>query len=227
MYPSARPKKYVINALSAVSSAVLLSIVHAYPRFWFVSLFALVPFLWRLCYLTRRGSIALGIMLATSFALITGITELSINPTIFIFRLISLNAAFIMFGYGVNRIRKSYGFDPLAIALIWFPIEYVLISFANLGGVFSISQPGSKTVVGFYSLFGLVLGSLAVVLVNTLILLFLRYARGRLCPTRDFIRKKPDGYYPRPGYIIIKNFRDFFLGPRAPPRDYSFKYFNS
>lgn len=219
----AYPKVWIFNILSALSSAALLSLVHANPDFWFVSLFALIPFLWRLCHVGRVGSIATGIMLATFFAFITGLTELSVDPAYFIFRMVSLNAAFIVFTLGVDRVKRSFGFDPLAIALIWFPIEYILISFANLGGVFSISQPGSKIVVEFCSLFGLVLVSLIVVLVNALILWFLEYARERIRPTYNVAKKKPKKHYPQFSQVVIEKYLNFLSGPRAPPPHYGFQ----
>jgi len=161
--------------LAAAGSAILLSFARVYPVLWFISLFALVPFLWQLCHVSLRGAALLGAMLATFFVCATSVSDLVFAPKIFLFKLLTLNVAFAVFVVTINRVRKALGFNPLFIALLWFPIEYVLIHYAHLGTIFSTSNSGSSLVIGFCSLFGILLGSLAIVLSNSLLLLILRY----------------------------------------------------
>jgi len=213
----AHPTTRVLNSLAALGSAILLSIAHANPDYWFVSLFALIPFLWRVCYVDAKGSIVLAIMLSTFFVLLTCFYQLMAYPAVFLFKLLSLNATFIVFAFGINRLKKSLGFDPLGIALIWFPIEYILISFANLGGVFSISEPGSKIVSGSCSLFGLILGSLIVVLINAVILWLLKYVIEKIRKKSDYLKKKSQRVYPRLSRAIFERCRCCLPKPRSPP----------
>ncbi|MFH2057182.1 MAG: hypothetical protein ABIJ61_14585 [bacterium] len=161
--------------LAAAGSAALLSAARVSPALWFISLFALVPFLWRLCHVSLRGAAILGAMLATFFVCATGMSDLVLAPQTFLFKLLALNAAFAVFAVTVNRVRKAFGDDPLLIALLWFPIEYALIHYAHLGTMFPISSSGSSLMIWFCSLFGILLGSLVIILSNSLLLLILRY----------------------------------------------------
>ena len=61
---SDRSLRLLNHFLFAGGSALILSIAHIYPEYWFVSLFALVPFLWRVTRANLPDSILLGIILA-------------------------------------------------------------------------------------------------------------------------------------------------------------------
>ena len=159
-----------VSFLCAAGSAILLSFTHVFGELWFVSFFALVPFLWRLRHVNLRGAIWLGMMLATFFVCATSVSDLILAPKIFLLKLFSLNIAFALFGLLINSARKRLGFDPLFVALLWFPMEYLLIRYAGLETVFSVSNSGSSLIIGFCSLFGILAASLAIVLGNCLLL---------------------------------------------------------
>ena len=203
--------------LAAAGSAILLSFARVYPELWFISLFALVPFLWRLCHVSLRGAIALGMMLATFFVFATSASDLILAPKIFLLKLFSLNIAFALFGLAVSRVKKSLGFDPLFIALLWFPIEYVLIHYAHLGAIFSISNSGSSLIIGFYSLFGILLGSLVIVLGNSLILLIVRYLGQWIISRRELLIESNKKTYPPFDEVILERRWYYFPDVRAPP----------
>jgi hypothetical protein len=179
------------NFFAAAGSAILLSFARVYPELWFISLFALVPFLWRLCHVSLKGAIFLGLMLATFFVCATSVSDLVFAPKLFPLKLFALNLVFTAFALIINSTRKYLGFDPLFIALLWCPLEYVLTEYAGFGTIFSISNSGSSLVIGFCSLFGILLGSLAIVLGNSLLVLILIYvgqwilASNRLLTVRD------------------------------------------
>ena len=206
-----------LSFLCAAGSAILLSFAHVFGELWFISLFALVPFLWRLCHVNLRGAISLGMMLATFFVCATSVSDLIFAPKIFLLKLLSLNIAFALFALAIHRARKAFGFDPLFIALLWFPMEYVLIHYAHLGTIFSISNSGSSLVIGFYSLFGILLGSLAIVLGNSLLLLILRYVRRWILSGKDLLTAGDKEVYPLIDEVILERRWYYFPDIRAPP----------
>ena len=206
-----------LSFLCAAGSAILLSFAHVFGELWFISLFALVPFLWRLCHVNLRGAVSLGMMLATFFVCATSVSDLIFAPKIFLLKLLSLNIAFALFALAIHRARKAFGFDPLFIALLWFPMEYVLIHYAHLGTIFSISNSGSSLMIGFCSLFGILLGSLVIVLGNPLLLLILRYVGQWILSCKQSVTGCDNKSYPLLDEVILERRWYYFPDVRAPP----------
>ncbi len=206
-----------LSFLCAAGSAILLSFAHVFGELWFISLFALVPFLWRLCHVNLRGAVSLGMMLATFFVCATSVSDLIFAPKVFLLKLLSLNIAFALFALVVHRARKHLGFDPLFIALLWFPMEYVLIHYAHLGAIFSISNSGSSLMIGFCSLFGILLGSLVIVLGNSLLLLILRYVGQWIFSHNEFLIESDNKSYSLFDEVILERRRYYFPDVRDPP----------
>ncbi len=205
------------NFVPAAGSAILLTFAHVHPEFWFISLFALVPFLWRLCHVNRKGALALGIILATTYVFATSTGDLLFAPKTFLFKLFSLNIAFALFSLAINRVKKALGFDPLFIALLWFPMEYLLIQYAHLGHIFSISFTGPSLIIGFSSLFGILLGSLVIVLGNSLILLFVRYVEQWVSSNENSVTESDKESYAPLDEVILERSWYYFPPPRSPP----------
>lgn len=206
-----------VSFLAAASSAILLSFAHVFGELWFISLFALVPFLWRLCYVNLRGAVSLGMMLATFFVFATSVSELILAPKIFLLKLLVLNAVFAIFSLVVSRAKKYLGFDPLFIALLWFPMEYVLIHYAHLGTIFSISNSSSSLIIGFCSLFGILLGSLVIILGNSLILLIVRYLGQWILSREKPLTDSEKRTYSPLDEVILEGRWHYFPDVRAPP----------
>ncbi len=206
-----------LSFLAAAGSAILLSFARVFSELWFISLFALVPFLWRLCHVRLRGALFLGTMLATFFVCATSVSDLIFAPKIFLLKLFSLNIAFALFGLVINRVKKSLGFDPLFIALLWFPMEYVLIHYAGLGNLFSVSNNGSSLIVGFCSLFGILLASLAIVLINSLTLMVIKYVGQRLASDNISLSISDKKTYCLSHEVILERGWYYFSDIRAPP----------
>jgi len=206
------------NFVPAAGSAILLAFAHVHPELWFISLFALVPFLWRLNRVSLKGAISLGVILATTYVFATSTSDLLFAPKTFLFKLFALNVAFALFGLAINRVRRLLGFDPLFIALLWFPIEYVLIHYAHLGAIFLISNSGSSLIIGFYSLFGILLGSLAIVLGNSLFLLILQHVGQWISSCSEFLTGSDNN--PRSVFDEVTLERRWycFPQPRSPPQ---------
>jgi apolipoprotein N-acyltransferase len=167
--------RYLALFLSAGSSALLLSIAHLRPELWFLSLFALVPLLWRLNRTSLAGSILLGVILACCYAFVTFISEALIAPGSFLLNLLLLSLVFSIFGMAVYVVRKYIGFSPIFIAAIWVPLEYILIRYPGMGGVLISQTADSSGLLRFASLFGILMISFFIMLVNSILLVLIEY----------------------------------------------------
>lgn len=205
------------NFLCAGSSALLISAAHLYPEFWFVSLFALIPFLWRAIRVSLFESIILGGLLAASYSFVAFRLESWATPGAFLFTLVSLIALFALYGTVVNRIKKHHSFNVIFIAALWLPLEYALSHYAGMESLFASSPDKTGLPVRIGSLFGMLMISFIIVLINSLILIILRqvaqvlFSRGRLSIPDD---KRP---YPPFKEIILERRWYYFPDVRAPP----------
>lgn len=168
------------NLLCAGSSAILLTFAHVHAELWFVALFALVPFLWRLPSLGRFQSALLGMMLASVYMIASSVGELSVSPVAFAYKLAGVNVIFALFGLAINRLSKLMGFNPLIIALVWFPLGFVLAGLGGSSEGMLIGQAGGELLVGFGSLMGVLFWSALIILANGLIILLAHFIQRRL-----------------------------------------------
>ena len=211
--------RFLESFLCAGSSALLISAAHLYPEFWFVSLFALIPFLWRAIRVSLFESIILGGLLAASYCFVSFRLELWATPGAFLFTLVGLIALFALYGTVVNRIKKYIGFNVIFIAALWLPLEYTLSHYAGLESLFASSpdKTGLPVLLRIGSLFGMLMISFVVVLINSLILVILRHvaqvllSRGTLSIPDD---KRP--YLPFKEIILERRWY-YFPDVRAPP----------
>ncbi len=167
--------RLLAHFICAGTSALILSIAHIYPEYWFISLFALVPLLWQLNRTTLAGSILLGVILAGCYAFVAFIGEALAAPADFLLNLLLLSLVFSIFGMAVNGAKKYIGFNPVFVAAIWVPLEYFLIRYPGMGGVLSFPTADSSELIRFASLFGLLMISFFIVLVNSIILMLIEY----------------------------------------------------
>jgi hypothetical protein len=181
--------------ICAGTSALILSISHIHPECWFISFFALIPFLWRLKRAGLFGSILLGFIMAVCYAFVALTGEALTAPGSFLLNLLFLSLVFSTFGIAVNRIKTYIGFNPVFIAALWLPLEYILTHYTALGSIFSLSNAGSGFVVRFGSLFGFLMISFFIVLINSISILIIEYAGRKFistvksktrCPATDF-----------------------------------------
>ena len=204
-----------VDVLCAVGSAILLSFTRVHPEFWFISLFALVPFLWRLRHISLRGAAALGMMLATFFVFLTSGGELLIAPKIFLLKLFSLNLAFALFGLAVHWTKKTLRFELLLVPLLWLPMEYALIRYAGLGSLFSVSGP--TLLEGFPLLFGALLTSFIIILINSLTLMFLEYVKEKILNRKRLPTARDNKFCLLFNEIILERSWYNFPDIRSPP----------
>ncbi len=209
--------RFLVNFLCAGSSALFLSIINQYPEFWFISMFALVPFLWRVIKETLSGSVLLSIILASCYIFIAYSHEIAVYPSTFLFKFICINFIVSVFGVAVNRINRYLGFNPIFIAILWLPLEYGLTHYAGFETIFAFTQSGSGFVLRLASLFGFLIVSFCIILINSLILMLFEHAYSKGCSNSKFRFSKEKLYYLCSGNILpLKNWY-YVLNPRAPP----------
>jgi len=158
----------------------MLTFAHVHAHLWFVALFALVPFLWRLPSLNRGQSPLLGMMLATVYMVAANAGELSVAPLAFVYKLAAINLIFGLFGLAINQLSKRMGFNPLVIALVWFPLGFLLAGLGGPSESLLIGQTGGELMVGFGSLMGVLLGSALILMANGLVILLAHFIQRRL-----------------------------------------------
>lgn len=209
--------QFLEDFLGAGTSAVILSIAHIYPAYWFVSLFALLPLFWRLTRANFNRSIVLGISLASCYAFVAFFGEILKSPHTFLLKLLVLCFIFSAFGVAVNRTKRYLGFNAFLIPFLWLPLEYILDHYAHLGSIFTFPQINSTLLIRIGSLFGVLMISFVVVLINSLILILLKHVIQAL-KTRDSFPKREDKrvYFPFKGITLQKRWY-YFNDPRSPP----------
>jgi len=209
--------RFMLYFLCAGSSALLLSIAHQYPVVWFISMFALVPFLWRVINGNISGSIILSVIFASCYMLIAYPDEIVISPSAFLIKFIFLNFIFSVFGISVNRISRHFGFNPVFIAALWLPLEYILIHYAGFETIFTFTGSGSGFVLRLASLFGFLIVSFCIILINSIILMFLEHVYFKGFSSGKFRFSKERFFYLRSeNNFPLRNW-NYTLNPRAPP----------
>jgi apolipoprotein N-acyltransferase len=169
--------------LAAGSSAFFLSLVHLHLEFWFLSLFALVPYLWRLKGAGLIDSAALGLILAACLSSVVFVEDLRAAPEAFLFKLLVLSFILSLFGIIVNRIKKHLGYCPVFIAALWLPLEYCLIRYTGAGILLDLRAADSGWLARIASLFGLLGVSFFIVLVNSVSVLIIEYVGRKIFST--------------------------------------------
>jgi apolipoprotein N-acyltransferase len=206
------------NVICAGSSGIILAFAHIHPELWPVSFIALLPFLWRLNNVGRRGAVGLGLILASTYLFATCLSDLMLAPAIFLIKLLSLNIAFAIFAYAINRLKRHVGFNSIVIVLLWLPLGFVLIHSVGMGDILSIPHTGSNLIIGFGSLIGVLLGSLIIILGNSLILLYVRYIERKISSGRIFLPAvSKERKYPPTENIVVERICYFLPEPRSPP----------
>jgi len=209
--------RLLVYFLCAGSSALFLSIAHQYSGLWFISMFALVSFLWRVIKETLFGSVLLSVILASCYVFIAYPDEIIVSPSAFLVKFICLNFIVSVFGIGVNRINRYFGFNPIFIAVLWLPLEYGLTHYAGFDTIFAFANSGSGFVLRLASLFGFLIVSFCVILINSLILMMFEHTCFKGCSNSRFrFSKEKLFYWHFEDILPLKNLY-YILDPRAPP----------
>lgn len=212
-----RTLQFLEDLLGAGSAAFILSVAHIYPAYWFISFFALLPFFWRLTRASLGRSLVLGISLAVCYAFVAFLGEALLSPPTFLLKVLFLSLVFSAFGIAVNRAKKYLGFNAFLIAVLWVPLEYLLTRYAHLSSIFAFPEVNSTLLIRIGSLFGILMVSFVVVLINSLILILLKRVVQALSSTAKFPAREDKRPYPLFKEIILQKRWYYFADPRAPP----------
>ncbi len=209
--------QFLEDFLGAGTSALILSVAHIYPAYWFISLFALLPLFWRLTRANLTRSVVLGISLAGCYAFVAFFAEVLLFPWTFLVKFLLLSLIFSAFAITVNRTKKYLGFNAFLIPFLWLPLEYVLSHYAHLGSIFAFPEVNSILLIRIGSLFGVLMISFVVVLINSLFLILLKRLVQALSSRKTLPVKEDKGLYPAFKHIILQKRWYDFHDPRAPP----------
>jgi hypothetical protein len=204
--------------LCAGASALFLALANMYETLWLVSFVALVPFFWWTSRTSSyTGATWAGLVMGLCLGLATNGDPAFTAPGAVIQRVIVLAAVFGAFGYLVCWTERKMGFSPVAIALLWFPLEYAFMCLAGSGTIMTLSPAGTILSVDVLTVVGFLLGSFVVVLVNGLNLLLMRFIYGVLHATEKSNPRPRKLLLRRPTHLLIRN--DWFEYPDglSPP----------
>ncbi|HWR81717.1 MAG TPA: hypothetical protein VN285_00285 [Candidatus Deferrimicrobium sp.] len=214
-----------VSFLCAGSSALLVALAHLHPRLWWLSLFALVPFLWRAVNVKLVEAAALGALLAVAYGFVAFPPESLAHPLASLLKLGGLSVLFAVYGAGVNLIGRRIGLNAIFIAALWLPLEYALSHYTGLQNFLTFtSSPAvwqdASLLVRIASLFGVLMISFVVVLVNMLLLLVLRSVIHALRSREALVFKNARNFISIFTEPIFKRGWHYFPDRRAPPIAY-------
>jgi apolipoprotein N-acyltransferase len=203
----------------AGTSALLLLIANLFPDYWFFSLFALTPFLYRVIKASPSESLRLGILFGFSFF---AVSEFGGSGFVGVIHelplLISGTGIFGLFGWAVGWARKRWGFNPSIVALLWVGLEIGLVKLGFINGLFGKAEFSHSFFSGLVTLFGFLTVSAIIVLFNSLlVLLFIKTLevtrpRGKILQKKEKIWSLlfTPGIFSQKVYLVPEG--------RAPPR---------
>jgi hypothetical protein len=157
----------------AGSSAVLLLLVNLFPQYWYVSFFALTPFLFRIIKAAPAESLRLGFLFGLSFFAVSIIDSPLGYPVPPLLKLLCGTALFALFGWSVGWARHRWGFNPAIVALAWVGLEVGLASLGLVRGLLGETGLSHPFFGGLFALFGFLSVSAIIVLLNSLLVLLI------------------------------------------------------
>ena len=155
----------------AGTSALLLLIARLLPYYWYFSLFALVPFLYRIIKTTPTESLRLGILLGISYFAVSVTDSLSVSPISSLLKLFLGTGLFAIFGWTVGWARKYWGFNPSIVTILWAGLEISLTKLGFANGILGKTRFSDPFLDGLVGLFGFLIVSAIIVLLDSLLVL--------------------------------------------------------
>jgi uncharacterized membrane protein len=155
----------------AGSSALFLLFANLFPNSWYFSFFALVPFLLRTIKASPGESLRLGFLFGLSFFTVSVIDSLTISPVSSVLKLLSGIGLFALFGWAVGYARNRWGFNPSIVAVLWVGLEVGLVKLGFVSGIFGKAEFSHPLLHGMVGLFGFLVASAIIVLLNSLLVL--------------------------------------------------------
>lgn len=215
----AKPSKeaWCESFLFAGISALLLLLASFFSEYSFLSLIALTPFLYRISKADLSESIRLGFLLGLAFLSVTFANTLVTDTLPATLKLLYGTALFTLFSWTLWRARTAFGFNPIITALIWVGFELAAVKLGLVRGLLGSAEFSNQHLSGLVLLFGFIIVSFVIVLLNSLLLIAvekavsLAEARG----TASCESGRIWDLYFSPGLFVQK----FYLVPdvRGPP----------
>ncbi|UCC79705.1 MAG: hypothetical protein JSW64_15820 [Candidatus Zixiibacteriota bacterium] len=162
--------QFLMHFIFAGSSALILSIAYIYTDFWFIYIFALLPFLYRVINTDFKGSLACGLFLALSIGFVISTGEVISAPVSYACNLIFLCFTFIAFSIVINRLKKYVGLGFLLFAALCIPLEYFHKSYFEFNTVFASLKNDAGFVFRVSSLTGFIFVSFILIAISSLLL---------------------------------------------------------
>jgi hypothetical protein len=217
----------------AGSSALFLHLVNLFPEYWYVSFFALTPFLFRIIKATcgerlvlseaegsrtmPRESLRLGFLFGLSFFAVSVIDSQMNYPLPPLLKLLSGTGLFALFGWIVGWASHRWRFNPFIVALLWVGLEMGLVKLGFIKGLLGQGEFSHPFFGGLVALFGFLSVSAIIVLLNSLLVLVIlktlaiKRPRGKTVQEdeRTWGLLSTPGFFPKKIYLVPEG--------RAPP----------
>ena len=155
----------------AGGSSFLLLLAALFPAYWYVSFFALAPFLYRLVSATPGECLRLGVIFGLSFFVVSGIDSLMLLPSVFLLKLFSGTALFALFTWTMGWARQRWGFNPFILVFLWVGLELGLVKLGFVGGLLGKTGWSHHFIGSMVTLFGFLAVSALIVLLSSLLVL--------------------------------------------------------
>ena len=162
--------------LFAGISALLLLLAGFFSEYSFLSLVALTPFLYRISKAGMSESIRLGFLLGLAFLSVTLANSLVTDPLPALLKLLYGTALFTLFAWTLFRARTVFGFNPIITALIWVGFELAAVKLGLVRGLLGSAEFSNQYLNGLVILFGFIIVSFVIVLLNSLLLIAIEKA---------------------------------------------------
>ena len=166
----------------AGGSAFLLLLATLFPDYWYVSFFALTPFLYKI--ISAKGGagasggkarpgecLRLGFIFGLCFFSISVVDSLITSPLSFLLKLLSGTGLFALFGWALGWARQRWGFNPFLVVFLWVGLELGLVRVGFVGGLLGEAEVSHTFFGGLVALFGFLTVSTIIVLFNSLLVL--------------------------------------------------------
>ncbi|MCK5602278.1 hypothetical protein KAR91_10425 [Candidatus Pacearchaeota archaeon] len=203
--------------LCAGTSALLVAVPCLHPDYAFVSLFALVPFLWRAIRVGLIEALILGALFGTLFFFVTAQISVTETRSISLLYLSAVIIPFSIYSAAVNRIAKHIGFNVIFLAILWLPVEYASGYCPHLNSIFVFPDLDSSILVRISSLFGGLIVSFLIVLVNSLMITASEYYVRVIPSIGTWSAEADEEIYEVYWETSFNRHWSYISHPRAPP----------
>jgi hypothetical protein len=201
----------------AGGSAFLLLIVTLLPQYWYLSFFALTPFLYRSVKATSRECLRLGFILGLPFFSLSILGSGAPPPLLSVLKVLSGTALFSLFGWTAGLARQRWGFNPFILVFLWVGLEMGLVKLGFVRGLLGEAGLSHPVFGGLVTLFGFLTVSAIILLFNSLLVLAIvetlqvRRPRGRTIQEAERILNlfSTAGLFAQRVYLVPES--------RAPP----------